>query len=71
MGKPVNQEFSAAMTKPIKTAKALNLLLQGQRVADVLLLDIETQKSGFRRYCRPKVALLCLFYHTERMLHTE
>lgn len=48
MGKPVNQEFSAAMTKPIKTAKALNLLLQGQRVADVLLLDIETQKSGFR-----------------------
>lgn len=47
----MNQEFSATMAKPIKTAKALNLLHQGQKVADVVLLDIETQKSGFRRYC--------------------
>lgn len=36
------------MAKPIKTTDALDLLHQGQRVEDVVLLDLETQKLGFR-----------------------
>ena len=36
------------MAKPMKTTEALDLLHQGQRVEDVVLLDLETQKLGFR-----------------------
>jgi hypothetical protein len=36
------------MAKPMKTTEALYLLHQGQRVEDVILLDLETQKLGFR-----------------------
>lgn len=36
------------MTKPIKTIEALDLLHQGQSVTDVVLVDLEIQKLGFR-----------------------
>lgn len=32
----------------MKTTEALNLLHQGHYVEDVVLLDLETQKLGFR-----------------------
>jgi len=36
------------MAKPMTTTEALDLLQQGQSVEDVVLLDLETQKLGFR-----------------------
>ena len=36
------------MAKPMTTTEALDLLHQGQSVEDVVLLDLETQKLGFR-----------------------
>ena len=34
------------LAKPMATTEALDLLLQGQSIEDVVLLDLETQKLG-------------------------